>query len=67
MSRTDTRTLISRGRKAGLNTGELYRALSATHPEGSDGQTGQADGNGYVSDVDAQGHLIHRPVDSSRS
>src|SRR4051812_4526894 len=30
--RTDSRTLIDRGRKAGLGTAEMYRALAARRP-----------------------------------
>ena len=50
MSHTDYRTLIARGRKAGLTTNELYAALSARPPEGGDEQPGQSDSNGYVTD-----------------
>jgi hypothetical protein len=62
MSHTDYRTLIARGRKAGLRTNELYAALSARPPEGVDQQPGQPDGNGYVTDFNGQGRRIYRPM-----
>ncbi len=62
MSHTDYRTLIARGRKAGLTTNELYAALSGRPPEGGDQQPGQSDGNGYVTDFNGQGRRIYRPV-----
>jgi hypothetical protein len=62
MSHTDYRTLIARGRKAGLTTGELYAALAARPPEGTDQQPGQADGNGFISGYNRQGQRIFRPV-----
>ncbi len=64
MSRhTDHRTLISRGRKAGLNARELYSALAAQPEEASEQVSGQADCNGYVAGHNAQGHRIFRPLD----
>jgi hypothetical protein len=61
MSHTDYRTLITRGRKAGLGTSELYRALGAQRPEGNDVRTDQADGNGYVAVYGQNGRRIYRP------
>ena len=61
MSHTDPRTLIARGRKAGLTTRELYAALTARPPEGAE-RPGQSDGNGYVSDYNGQGRRIYRPA-----
>jgi len=56
MSRTTNyQTLISRGRKAGLNTRDLYSAMSATPAEGGDRAPGQSDGNGFVSTVTQRG------------
>ena len=60
----DYRRLLDRGRKAGLNTRELYSAMSARPSEGSDLSPGQNDGNGYVSRYDNQGRLVFHPVDS---
>ncbi len=52
---SDYHLLLSRGRKAGLTTRELYSAL-ATQPAGAGEQVpGQTDCNGYVPGVDEQG------------
>ena len=63
MRRTDYRTLIDRGRKAGLKTAELYNAITSRPPEAGDA-IGLADGNGFVSAFDRQGQRIFRPLDS---
>jgi hypothetical protein len=60
-------TLINRGRKAGLNTRELYSAMTALPPEGGGRAPGQPDSNGYVSSVSAEGHAIYRPADGRRA
>jgi hypothetical protein len=65
MSNTDYRTLIDRGRKAGLGTSELYRAIVSHRPEGSDPVAGEADCNGFVSSFDQNGHRIYRPLGGS--
>jgi hypothetical protein len=66
MSRTiDIRRLLDRGRKAGLNTRELYSAISGQAGEGNDLSPGQNDGNGYVSSYDGAGRPVYRPVDST--
>lgn len=59
MSHTDYRTLIDRGRKAGLNTRELYQAIATRRPD--DALRGQADGNGYVSIYNRSGQRIYQP------
>ena len=64
MRRTDHRTLIDRGRKAGLKTAELYNAIAARPPEAGDQSPGQADGNGFVSEYDRQGQRVFRPAGS---
>lgn len=61
MSHTDLNTLLARGRKAGLGTAELYAALSTRPAEGSEGH-GQADCNGFVSQVNSQGQTVFRPA-----
>jgi hypothetical protein len=66
MSRSDYRTLIDRGRKAGLGTSELYQALATRPPEVTEQNFGQADGNGFVSAYDQGGHRIYRPLNSHR-
>jgi hypothetical protein len=60
---TDYHTLISRGRKAGLSTRELYPAMATRPSEGSDA-LGRADTNGYVARINAQGQRVFRPLDS---
>ena len=62
MRHTDYRILIDRGRKAGLGTGELYRAIATRPPEGSDVSFGQTDGNGFVSGYSPAGQRIFRPA-----
>jgi hypothetical protein len=61
MSRSDYRTLLNHGRKAGLSTREMYSALAARPPEASD-YNRQADGNGFVSDYSKSGQRIYRPL-----
>src|SRR5262245_21928315 len=65
MRHVDYRTLIDRGRKAGLGTSELYRALAVRRPEAQDGTVGQTDGNGFVSSIDPQGQRVYLPFGSS--
>ena len=62
MSRSDYRTLLNHGRKAGLNTRELYNALASRPPEASDISAGQADGNGFVFDYTQRGQRVYRPM-----
>jgi hypothetical protein len=61
---TDYRTLINRGRKAGLTTRELYSAMSARPVEGSEQIPGQSDCNGFVSGLNQRGQRVFRPVGS---
>jgi hypothetical protein len=60
MPRTDFQRLVDRGRKAGLGTSELYRALGARRPEVGD-QRSRTDGNGFVSEYGAHGERVFRP------
>jgi hypothetical protein len=53
--------MLDRGRKAGLNTAELYRALSSRQPMLGDGPTGQADSNGFVAQVQPNGQRCYLP------
>jgi hypothetical protein len=62
MRRADYRTLIDRGRKAGLQTAELYHAMSSVRSPADGRQLGQADGNGFVSVYDGQGQCVFRPT-----
>jgi hypothetical protein len=59
---TNYRTLISRGRKAGLSTGDLYRAMATRPSEGVDQPPGEVDGNGFVAGIDQQGRRVFRPA-----
>jgi hypothetical protein len=64
MSHTDYRTLIDRGRKAGLGTSELYRAITSHRPEGTE-PVGQADCNGFISCYEPNGQRTYRPLGGS--
>jgi hypothetical protein len=66
MRHTDYRTLINRGRKAGLNTTELYTALATRPPEAGDHLSGKADGNGFAPAFDHQGQRVFRPAGADR-
>jgi hypothetical protein len=61
MSRNTYTLMVNRGRKAGLSTREICRAL-ATQPVDGDEQPGQIDGNGLVSTVTPEGHRAYRPA-----
>ncbi len=62
----DHRTLITLGRKAGLQTSELYQALSARRPQASDRNPGQADGNGFISVYGRNGQRVYLPYSGYR-
>jgi hypothetical protein len=66
MSRSDYRTLIDRGRKAGLRTSELYQAMAARPPEAAEPDPGQADSNGFVGGYDQGGHRVYHPITGYR-
>ena len=66
MNHRDYRSLIDRGRKAGLNTSDLYRALEARPAETGDLSRGSADGNGFQPSYDVNGHLVYKPAPESR-
>jgi hypothetical protein len=61
MRHTNVRTLIDRGRKAGLRTAELYSALATRPPEAGDHLPGESDGNGFMPTFDGQGQRVYRP------
>jgi hypothetical protein len=63
MSRSDYRTLLDHGRKAGLNTSELYRALATRPAEAHDHSDRSGDGNGFVSQYLQGGRRVYRPMD----
>ncbi len=60
---THYHTLIARGRKAGLNTRELYSAIASVPVAGVARSLGQSDGNGYVSSLTQQGQHVYRPIE----
>ena len=62
LARTDYRRLISMGRKAGLQTSELYGAMSARRPEVGDGLGEQADGNGFSQGYGQNGQRVFSPM-----
>jgi hypothetical protein len=64
MSRRDVSRLIDRGRKAGLGTSDLYRAM-AGQPAADSAVPGQADSNGFVPLVDEHGQRVYRPLGCS--
>jgi hypothetical protein len=66
MSRTNYRTLIDLGRKAGLKTSELYSAMSGRPPEAQSHTAGHSDGNGFVSGLTQSGRVVYRPAGSRR-
>ncbi len=59
---SDVRGLVDRGRRSGLNTRELYQALSSRQP-GTGDQPGRLDANGFVPvmDVMDRTHASFRP------
>jgi hypothetical protein len=61
---TDYRTLLNRGRKAGLTTAEIYSAMSARPSEGGDPVHGEADSNGFIRNYNQDGKRIYRPIGS---
>ncbi len=58
MSRSSHRRLLDRGRKAGVNAEELYRALASSRPSADD-PVGKADSNGYVAQVNENGQRTY--------
>jgi hypothetical protein len=65
MGKSDSRTLINNGRKAGLNTREIYDALATRPPETQAPNEGAADGNGFVLVYMPHGRRVYRPARTS--
>jgi hypothetical protein len=63
---TNIRTLLNRGRKAGLSTRELYSALAQLPAETATTSENQVDGNGYVATVDEQGRREYKPLNEEK-
>ena len=66
-SKMHYQALVSQGRKAGLQTREMYQALSARKPQAGDRQVGATDGNGYVTLYGPNGQIIYRPNSPHRT
>lgn len=66
MSHHDVRILLDLGRKAGLRTDELYKALNGRPPAPGELPPRQADPNGYVEQVDREGRRIYQPQPPER-
>jgi hypothetical protein len=62
----DYRTLITHGRRAGLNNREIYQALSARPLANGDRTPGPAEGYGLVSVYGRSGQRIYQPTSSPR-
>jgi hypothetical protein len=60
VSTTDLRSLVDRGRRSGLHTGELYRALASRLPRAGE-VPGRVDANGFVPVLDPQSHPSFKP------
>jgi hypothetical protein len=60
---TDLRSLVDRGRRSGLNTGELYRALASRLPHAG-GVPGRVDANGFVPVLDPHSRASFQPGQS---
>jgi hypothetical protein len=61
MLRSDHRTLLDKGRKAGLSTYDLYNALAGRRPQPHEQGLNATDGNGFVPTYDRVGHPVYRP------
>jgi hypothetical protein len=62
MSHRDHHNLIQLGRKAGLNTAELYRALTTRPPDRQSVGTRQTDFNGFSGDLAPGGRVEYHPA-----
>jgi hypothetical protein len=60
MLRSSYRRMLDRGRKAGVNAHEMYRALGSRQPAPGDEPVGRADCNGYVAEVQENGHRAYQ-------
>jgi hypothetical protein len=61
MRHVSYRTMIDRGRKAGLRTAELYQALTGQRPEAGVNPSAESDSNGFVSVIDQLGQRVYLP------
>jgi len=65
MRQNDYHSLMGRGRKAGLGTGELLSAMAGRRPEMDRFLLGP-DGNGFVADYGRHGQRVYRPTSSRK-
>lgn len=63
---TDLRSLVNRGRRSGLNTSELYRALASRFPHAGDAPGG-VDANGFVPELDPKSRATFKPGQSRQA
>jgi hypothetical protein len=61
MSHTNYHALINLGRKAGLNTADLYRAMTTRPADRQMSEPGQTDCNGFRTDFSERGTVEYRP------
>lgn len=66
MRHSSLQKLVDRGRKAGLQTRELYSAIASRRPEAVDVTEAGSDGNGYVASVARDGHIVYLPSTGPR-
>lgn len=69
MPRADHRMLVDRGRRSGLQTHELYQALSSTLAFDRAPYPGNVDGNGFVQQCNDRGRSTFQPnwIEGQRS
>jgi hypothetical protein len=60
MTRSNYQSMLSRGRKAGLNTRELNSALAGQPVSGDEHGPGQPDCNGSVWTINEHGQRVYR-------
>jgi hypothetical protein len=65
MRRSSYSTLIDHGRKAGLQTAEMYAALMGERIAPGD-RAGETDGNGLIADHDVHGYPVFKPDSTAR-
>ena len=64
MRHTDTQTLITRARKAGLRATEIYSALNSRLSVRGPSSHGLSDTNGYAARYNQDGQCEHLPLEA---
>lgn len=67
MPHSSYRKMIDNARKAGLQTGEIYRALAHCQPSPGERAHHQTDSNGFIAHIDAAGKTEFQSPVSLRS